>query len=104
MENELTEFVCENNKLYTDESSAKIKYIARITDPTLYSPAFITAFAARLAYEICFPLTNNANLTKVKYEEYLEKLESAKGLDAQSGGTPEKVDDDEEFSWINERG
>lgn len=88
-------FVREEDRLFTDESEAKIQYIAQITDTTKYTPAFITAFAARLAADIAFPLTNSPTLPGTMYDLYKEKIKLAKGIDAQEG-TPQQ---EEDLSW-----
>lgn len=95
-----TKFVREADQLLTDEATAKIQYIARITDTSLYTPAFVTTLAARLATEIAYPLTNSATASTEMYKLYLEKLRTAKGIDAQEG-TPQK---EESLSWEESRG
>jgi hypothetical protein len=64
-----------------------------------FSPAFVTAFAIRLAAEIAFPISNNTTLQKEKYAEYIEKLKLAKSLNAQEG----VVETIEDTSWLDER-
>lgn len=85
--------------LYTDVSSPKIKYIQQITDTSKFPPYFVTALAARLAAEACYPLTTSKTLAEQKAEEYKIKLQKAKSADAQEG-TAEK---EESCSWIDER-
>ena len=90
----------EGEYLITDESPAKIRYIAKIIDTTKFSAYFVTCFAVRLAAEIAYSITNNQNIAVEKYKEYIEKLKFAKALDGQEG-TFERV---ESISWIDERG
>ena len=85
MEDDDSEFVRESDQLLTDESAASIQYIARITDTTKYTPAFVSALAQRLAAEIAFPLTNSTSIAEASYKLYLNKLKMAKGIDAQEG-------------------
>lgn len=99
MENDDAEFVREGNRLFTDDDTAKIQYIAQITDTTKYTPAFITAFATRLAAEIAFPLTNSLAGTQAMYKLYLDKLRIAKGVDAQEGSGRELKD----LTWEDAR-
>ena len=93
MEDDDMTFLIEGDYLVTDEGTAYIKYIAQITDTTIYSPAFITAFAQRLAAEICYPITNSATKAKAAYELYLLKKKEAKGISAQEG-TAQVIDED----------
>lgn len=94
------EFVKEGEQLFTDESEAKIKYIKQITDPTKYSPAFITVLAQRLAAEVAYPLTHLPDVATNMYKLYLERLRIGKGVDAQEG-TAEQEDDS---AWDESRG
>lgn len=92
-------FVVESDQLFTDESSAKIEYIAYIEDTSKYSPGFVAAFAARLAAEIALPITDSRTKAADMLEVYKEKLTLAKSADAQEGTA--KVH--EESSWIDDR-
>ena len=94
------EFVREGELLFTDESEATIQYIAQITDTTKFPPAFVSAFAARLAAEIAFPITNDPKLPETMYKFYLERLRIAKAMDAQEG----KGSKEENLSWEDARG
>ena len=99
MEDDAAVFVKEEERLFTDEDSAKIQYIAQITDTTKYSPAFIKAFAARLAAEIAFPLTNSVSLSEKMVQLYMNKLSIAKAVDGQEGSA-QKMED---LSWEDAR-
>ena len=92
-------FEIESDQLFTDESTAKIEYIAYITDTTKYSPGFVAVFAARLAAEIALPITDSNTKAKTMFEIYEKKLALAKSADAQEGTA--KVQ--EESSWIDDR-
>jgi hypothetical protein len=52
-------FVIEGRKLLTDEDTARIKYIARVTDPQQYDALLIDALSARLASEIAYAATGS---------------------------------------------
>jgi len=86
--------------LFTDTEDPKIKYIKQVTTTANFSKAFVTAFAARLAAEACYSLTNSRTLADDKRKEYELKLQQAKVADAQEG-TTEKL---ENCSWIDDRG
>ena len=94
------EYKIEGVYLYTDATSMKIKYIAEITDPDDFDPAFITALVAALAAALALAVTNNRNIAAdIKVEAKEKKLE-ALGTDAQGGGTPDEAKCDD---WINAR-
>jgi hypothetical protein len=93
------DFVREGNYLFSDEGELKIQYIAKITDETKFSPAFVTAFAARLAAELAMPLTENASISEALYSLYQDKIKMAKGIDAQEGVGQKE----EDLSWEDAR-
>lgn len=93
------EFKIVGGNLYTDTEDPKIKYISLVTTTGSFSKSFVTAFAARLAAETCYALTQSRTLTEDKWKEYKEKLSQAKSSDGQEGTTV-KI---ENSSWIDER-
>jgi hypothetical protein len=93
------EFKVVGGNLFTDTQDPKIKYIKQVTTTSNFSKSFVTAFAARLAAEACFTLTNDKVFTEQKFEEYKLKLQQSKVCDAQEG-TFEKL---ENSSWIDDR-
>lgn len=99
MEEDNAVFVKEGNRLLTDEDEAKIQYIAQITDEAEFSPAFVTAFAQRLAAEAAYSLTNSATVAETTYKLYIAKKREAKGIDAQEG-TAKRL---EELPWETAR-
>ncbi len=52
-------YVIEGRNLLTDETVAKVKYIAKETDTNLYDSLLVETLSARLAYEICYALTGS---------------------------------------------
>jgi len=99
LEDAADEFKIVAGNLYTDTEDSKIKYIKQVTTTSSFSKAFVTAFAARLAAEACYSLTESKPLQEKKFEEYNVKLAQAKVADAQEG-TLEKIEDS---SWIDDR-
>jgi hypothetical protein len=93
------EYKVVGDNLYTDTQDPKIKYISLVTTTGNFSKSFVTAFAARLAAEACYALTQNRALSGDKWKEYEVKLHQAKGADSQEG-TTEKIED---CSWIDDR-
>ncbi|MGB0467962.1 MAG: hypothetical protein ACPGF7_10620 [Pontibacterium sp.] len=80
-------YVIEGRNLLTDESTAKIKYIAQITDPNFYDTLLIEAISARLAYEICYAITGSNALLGSTKTLYDEKMKEARFVDATEGAT-----------------
>jgi hypothetical protein len=59
-----------------------IRYMARITDPTLFDPCFVQAFACRLAIELCEPLSAAANKRQLLAQEYRDAMFTAMRINA----------------------
>jgi len=98
--NEITDFKIENDAILSNYTPLYCRYIYRNEDPTKYSTTFATAFSARLAAELAYPITNSNTLGKVMLEVYQEKLRIARVMDAQESGLPDTLDN--EF-WIDSR-
>lgn len=80
-------YVIEGRNLLTDETVAKVKYIAKETDTNLYDSLLVETLSARLAYEICYALTgSNSHLASTK-SLYDEKMKEARFVDATEGAT-----------------
>ena len=92
-------FKIEGGKLLTDEGTAKIKYIKRVTDSALFDSLFIAALSARLAAEMAVPLADSKTLAETMWELYLNKIGEARGIDAQEG-TPDDIPAD---TWLDSR-
>jgi hypothetical protein len=61
-------FSIEGRFLLTDNSTAKLKYIARITDPNVYDILLQQAIGIRLAAEIAEALTGRTELKQEMYQ------------------------------------
>ena len=53
----------EGRSLICNSDSATIKYVARITDPGQFDPAFVFALSCRISAEIAYALTQNRALS-----------------------------------------
>ena len=78
-------FVIEGRKLVTDEGTAKIKYIGRVTDPNEYDANLIDALAARLAFEIAYAIAGSTSLVQLASAIYEQKLSEARFVDGTEG-------------------
>lgn len=75
----------EQNYLYTNLSSVRIRYIGKVDDPTHFDPTFIETVALKLAGVRGYKITMNQALA----DGFLAKYEKLK-LDAQSNDSQEK--------------
>jgi len=75
----------EGRSLLTNAGEAKIIYVRREEDTTRYSPAFVDALAAHLAWKLCTPLTSKRGTAQDFYQYYLQALKDAKAIDGQTG-------------------
>ena len=80
-------FVIEGRKLLTDEGSAQIKYVGRITDPQQYDASLIEALAARLSAEVCYAITGSTSMVQIQTSLYEAKVNEARFNDATEGAT-----------------
>jgi hypothetical protein len=77
----------------------QVRYIGQITDTSLYDPAFAEAFAARLAYECCYKITQSTELMDRCLRHYKMSISEAKLANALENA-PEHFADD---TWITAR-
>jgi len=75
----------EGRVLLTDESTAKILYVARITNTTLFDSLFVDTLTAKLATDLAYPITNSVKLQEQMYKLYELKVSQARSVDGQEG-------------------
>ena len=83
----------EGRVLLTDESTAKILYIARITDTTLFDSLFVDTLVAKLAADLAYPVTNSLKVQEQMYRLFQLKLSEARSIDGQEGFIDDLVSD-----------
>lgn len=83
----------ENDEILANVGILYIKYVWRITDPTKFSSSFVQALAARLASDLCIPLTENRNLQADMWTLYQNKLADAAATDGMQGKQQRLVSD-----------
>ena len=71
--------------LVTDESTAKILYIARITNPTLFDSMFVETLTSKLASDLAYPITGSVQLQGQMEKMYRDKLSEARSVDGMEG-------------------
>ena len=77
--------------LLTDEATAKILYIARVTDPTLFDAMFVETLTSKLAVDLAYAITGSAQLQAQMEKMYQAKLSEARSVDGQEGFIDELV-------------
>jgi hypothetical protein len=82
----------EGRYLLSNETSASIEYVARVTDVAQFDDMFVDVLAQRLAAELCYVFTQSTSMTEQAWKIYANKLEEARSIDAQEG-TPRPVVD-----------
>ena len=83
----------EGRVLLTDEGTANILYIARITDPNLFDSIFVDTLTAKLAAELAYPITNTTSLQTQMERLFKLKLTEARSIDSTEGFTDDIVSD-----------
>lgn len=84
-------FVVEGRNILTDEGTARIKYIARVTDPQQYDANLVEAIAARLSAEICYAITGSTTMVQIQTAFYEAKVSEARFNDA-TEGAPQRIE------------
>ena len=79
--------------LLTDESTAKILYVGKITDTAKFDSMFIDVLTAKLAAELAYPVTGSVNLQTQMEKIYSAKLSEARSVDGQEGFMTDLVSD-----------
>jgi len=106
---DMSDIRADTNELYSLENGLiltnltaplKIRYIARITDASLFDAAFAEMLAARLAMETCERLTQSDSKKQIAAAFYKDALKSARRANALQGAVAQLLDD----TWVSARG
>lgn len=84
------EYKIENNKLLTDESSIKIRYVARLENESEMDPFLKEVLIYTLAFKMCMPLTQDKQL-KREMAAYLKEARDAAEAHAGVQGSAEEL-------------
>lgn len=93
MEYDDYEFKVEGRKLLTDEGTAKILYVAKITDTAQFDPMFTEVLTARLAAELAYAITGSNGMSKQMWELYDIKISEARSIDGLEGFVDSVISD-----------
>ncbi len=88
------DFIIEARNLLTDEPTATIVYLKRMTDAAEMDAMFYDALIHRLAWKLAYPITRKRTLRKDAKDEYDDLISSAWGADGQEG-TPDPIVSDD---------
>ena len=80
-----TAFRVEGDKLLTDATTVKIKYIGRLSDTESYGPLLTEAIEALLGSYLAIPLTGKKTIAKELREEYAILIQNNLAIDGQQG-------------------
>jgi hypothetical protein len=94
-------FEIEGRRLLTDEETAAVLYIRRVTDPNQFDAMFAEALATRIAADLAYPLANSTTLAGAMMQLYRDALAHARAIDGQEGGPQRAL---EAATWIEARG
>lgn len=83
----------EGRVLLTDQGTANILYIAKITDTTLFDAIFVDTLTAKLAAELAYPVTNSTSLQTQMERLYKLKLTEARSIDSTEGFIDDIISD-----------
>lgn len=77
------EYVIEGRKILTNLGAPlKLRYVAQVTDPTLFDALFAEALACKLAVECAESLTGSSTSRQLAWQEYDKAIRKAKRADA----------------------
>lgn len=93
-------FEIEGRKLLTDEDSADVVYVRRVTDPNEFDAMFCEALAYRIAADLAYPLANSTTLSGSMMQLYRDALALARSVDGQETGAQRVL---EASAWIEAR-
>jgi hypothetical protein len=75
----------EASTIVSYNSTCSIKYVARITDTSMFSPSFTRVLAAYLQARLAFPITKSASMTEQSWKLFEREKENASAIEGQEG-------------------
>ena len=68
--------------LTNDGDTLQLRYVAKITDPTIFDALFVDSLACRIAWQLCERITQSNSKKQLIYEEYRISIQEAKKMNA----------------------
>lgn len=93
------DFQLEQNEILANTDSLEIRYIRRVSDPTIYDLSFVGALSYSLAVKLSKSISVNAEERKLLISEARKTLNEARRIDAQENPVILTQEDD----WITVR-
>jgi len=94
----------EGRRLVTNADTARVKYIARITDPTQFDADFVEVLILRVTSDIAPIVTGEASITETMWKLYQAALLDAIGDDAlESQADEDDQPIENEGTWLSNR-
>lgn len=75
----------ESDTLVTNQTPCYIKYVARVTDTSLFSPPFVEALTAYLQARLAFPITKSASMAEQSWKLFEWQRDAATAAENQEG-------------------
>ena len=82
--------------LTNDGNTLEVRYIKKVTDPTIFDPLFVEALACKIALHLCEALTQSNPKKDAAERAYLYSIREAKRLNAIEIGTQKQPVDE----WV----
>ena len=86
-------FGTQGRVLLTDQGTANILYIDRITDTNLFDAMFVDVLTAKLSVDLAYPVTSSMQVQTQMQKLYQLKLSEARSIDGQEGFMDDLVSD-----------
>jgi hypothetical protein len=83
----------ENNKLYSNISDLKVRYISDITDTDLFTPDFAELLSLKIAIDLSYVLVQSPALTERLMMQYESALRDIRSFDGQENPSYPVMDD-----------
>jgi len=80
-------FKIEGEKLLTDDSSAEIVYVKKVTDPTKFDALFVEALVLQLAIKLSMAISQDKVLSKELKDEFRELIRTVRTVTRQETNT-----------------
>lgn len=85
--------------LTNDGNTLEVRYVKQVTDPTLFDPLFIEAYACRIAWHLCESITQSNSKKEAAMQAYMFSIREARRLNAiEIGQLKQPVDE-----WLDAR-
>lgn len=85
--------------LTNDGDAINLRYVAKVSDPTLFDPLFVDALAAKIAWQLCEALTQSNSKKQAAHEEYVLAIREARKMNAIEIGVQKQPVDE----WVSAR-